>query len=168
MSETGASKSQVVFVNLVIIGIFGVLMTAFMHYFEDGEPNVHKVAMSKAADAFSTTITNAHWKWIAEGKPIRVVLALYNTAGQETGRTPLMMNHYGWPRVKHSSEDCGRLWRSVLDLPLTLNSLKVYSEFYDGADTTGKAIDSKCVYRISSGPNFEYYMYTGRVVKSEK
>ncbi len=95
------------------------------------------------------------------------MLVDYNDQGKETNRRPVTMSDLGWPRVEPTAQGCADLWDIILDMPMEINSYRVKAEFIDGIDSTGKVLDSKCRYKLAMGAYFEYWVYTGNVVKYE-
>ena len=81
--------------------------------------------------------------------------------------TPMwnMMTHLGWPRLEPTSKGCAVLWQEILDLDLEVEGFKMYAEFFDGVQLSNNALASICRYRLSTGPYFEYKVYTGQVSK---
>lgn len=154
-------------INFIFISIVFSLMATFIWYFNRGESHYQTVALSTAADNFATIVTNAHWEWQAKGQPNRIILVDYNEVGKETNRRPVTMGEVGWPRVEPSNEGCAKLWDTILDMPLTLNNFNIKPSFYDGLENSGRILESKCRYTITFGPYFEYYIFTGRVTKSQ-
>lgn len=165
MAAKGAYKQPTLLVNTVIIVTFIALIGALVWYLYESEPDVERSAMEMLSKQFATSVTNAHWQWRAEGEPNRIVLVHYDAEGKETNRRPIEMGHIGYPRVEPSSEGCGQLWRMVLDMPLTLNRVKVYAEYYSGIAINDNILDSFCRYRVLNGPQFDYKIYRGRVEK---
>lgn len=164
--KNNAQGSRSIFVNLTVVAVFTALMVGFIMYFYENEPDVKRVALATLADQFSTSATNAHWQWQAEGRPELILLVHYNIKGQETDRRPISMSEQGWPLMEKTSEGCGKLWEMVLNMPLSISGFRVYAEYYDGMQLSGNEVDSKCRYRLSTGPYFEYLVYTGQVNKT--
>lgn len=158
-------NSRGTFINFLIIALFFVLITSFIIYFDDTDPHIQAAALNRTADKMSTLVTSAHWLWRAKGSPNRIMLVDYDDAGKETNRRPVTMSDLGWPRVEPSDMGCADLWDNILDMPMQINTFRVKAEFVDGINTTGKILDSKCRYKLAMGASFEYWVYTGRVVK---
>lgn len=165
--RTDPDRSRKLFMQIIIGLIFAIFMMTFAWYANKSEPAIHKVAMSTAADSFTTSVVNAHWQWRAEGSPNRIILVEYNRAHQETDRRPINMSHLGWPKVEPNQEGCEKLWQAVLGLPLQIQGFKVRADYYNGLNVTGKILDSYCRYEIAVGPYFEYKVFTGVVTKSD-
>jgi hypothetical protein len=153
------------FLSCVIIIAFFVLISTLVWYLYESEPDIERTAMEALSKQFATSVTNAHWQWRAEGEPNRIVLVHYDADGNENNRRPIAMGHLGYPKVEPSSQGCGKLWRVLLDMPLTLNRLKVYAEYYDGIAISDNILDSYCRYRLLNGPMFDYKIYRGRIEK---
>ena len=168
-NESGQESTRTLFINIVILVVFVGLLTSFIFYFNKNEPDLKKVTMEALADQFTKSVNNAHWQWQAEGRPSIVMVIQYearldnNQDLVEKSRRPITMSHLGWPRVEPTSEGCGKLWRMVLNVPLEVEGFRVYPEFYDGVALSGNALDGKCRFRVSVGPQFEYKIYTGQV-----
>jgi hypothetical protein len=153
------------FLSCVIIIAFFAFISTLVWYLYESEPDIERTAMEALSKQFSTSVTNAHWQWRAEGEPNRIVLVHYDIEGNENNRRPIEMGHLGYPKVEPSSKGCGELWRVVLDMPLSLNRLKVYAEYYDGIAISGNILDSYCRYRLLNGPMFDYKIYRGQIEK---
>lgn len=166
MSEQ-TTNHKAVLINFLIVVIFFVLIASFVWYFNKNEPSIQKTALMTVAESFSTSVTNAHWQWRAEGSPERIMLVDYNRAGQETNRRPVTMSDLGYPRVEPSMDGCKKVWDMILDMPLQLDNFRVRAEFFDGINSGGKILDSKCRFSVTAGAWFDYFIYTGRVQKSE-
>jgi hypothetical protein len=76
------------------------------------------------------------------------------------------MGDTGWPRVEPSEAGCAKLWTTILDMPLTLNNFNIKPTFHDGLQESGKILDTRCRYTITFGAYFDYWVFTGRVAKS--
>lgn len=163
-SKSDSSRS--IFVNLTVVAVFTTLMVSFIMYFYQSEPDVKRLTLATLADQFSLSATNAHWQWQAEGRPDLIMLVHYDNNGSETDRRPISMSKQGWPRMDSTSLGCGKLWEMVLNIPLAIKGFKVYAEFYDGLKISGNEKDSKCRYRLSTGPYFEYMVFSGQVTKA--
>ena len=156
-------------VAMEVLVVFVGLMTSFIFYFNENEPDMKKITMEAMADQFTKAVSNAHWQWQAEGRPSIVMVIQYearldnNQDLVEKSRRPIIMSHLGWPRVEPTSKGCGELWQMVLNVPLEVEGFKVIPEFYDGVALTGNALDAKCRFRVSVGPQFDYKIYTGLV-----
>lgn len=165
-NEAGKETSRSIFVNLTVVAVFTALMLGFILYFYKSEPDVKRVALATLADRFSTSATNAHWQWQAQGRPELILLVHYDLQGRETDRRPISMSEEGWPRMEPTSEGCGKLWEMVLNMPLSISGFRVYAEYYDGMQLSGNEADSRCRFRLSTGPYFEYLVYSGQVEKT--
>lgn len=166
-SDEQKQQSRTLFIGIIIALLFATFMSTFVWYMSQTQPDVSKLAMRTAADTFSTSAVNAHWKWRAEGNPQRIILVEYNRAGKETDRRPVTMSHLGWPRVEPKEEGCEHLWTQMLGLSLELQGLRVEAQYHDGLFNSGRILDSYCRYRISTGPYFDYKIFTGSVSKSD-
>ena len=53
-------------------------------------------------------------------------------------------------------------------MPMDIDGFKVFAEYYDGLKLSNNALDSVCRYRLSTGPYFEYKVFSGQVLKVKK
>lgn len=166
-SDEQMRHSRALFVGIIIALIFTAFMSTFVWYMSRSQSDVSKLAMRTAANTFSTSAINTHWKWRIEGSPQRVILIEYNRAGKETDRRPITMSNLGWPRVEPNTEGCQQQWLQMLGMPMELQGFKVEAQYYDGRLNSGKILDSYCRYNIKSGSYFDYKIFTGRVSKSD-
>jgi hypothetical protein len=163
------SNNRAVLINFIIVVFFFVLIATFVWYFNKNEPSVQKTALMNAADKFSNLVITAHWQWRSKGDPERIMLVDYDLVTQkEVNRLPVTMSELGWPRVGPDIQGCKDVWEMLLDIPLQLETFRVKAEFFDGINNGGKILNSKCRFSITAGAWFDYYIYTGRVEKSEK
>ncbi|WP_088329527.1 hypothetical protein [Lacimicrobium sp. SS2-24] len=151
--------------QVAVVLIFASLMATFIWYFEDGEENMQEITLNLLAEEMARSVVSARWQWEAEGRPPRILQVQYDREGNETDRRPIPMSHLGWPKVEPNAEGCDQLWKTVLNTPMQVGSFKVYGEFFDGVKMSGKALDSMCRFRVSTGPYFDYRIYTGQVIK---
>lgn len=167
MSDQSVSESnlQRLIIQIIIVTLFALLMAFFIWYLNDSEDDLKKVSLDLLADEMAEAVVGAKWQWEAEGRPARILQIRYNSVGKEVDRRPIAMSHIGWPRVEPTSDGCAGLWKSVLNVPMEVQSFKVYGEYFDGVSLTGNALDSTCRFRLSTGPYFEYRIYTGQVIK---
>jgi len=159
------------YINLTVVFVFvGLIVTAIL-YFYKSEPDLKRLGLETLANQFASSVTNAHWQWQAEGRPSMIILVHYepsldnNERLVEKDRRPIEMSHLGWPKMEPTSKGCGKLWQMVLNIPLEVEGFKVYAEFYDGIKVNDSALTSTCRYRLSTGPYFEYKVYSGQVSK---
>ena len=164
-NEASDERERSLFSNLVVVVLFTSLILGFIVYFNDSSPSIRKVALQTLVEQFTKSTLNAHWQWQKEGRPSSILLVNYDAQGNETGRHPLNMSHLGWPRLAPTSKGCADLWRDVLNKDLEVEGFKMYAEFYDGVQISDNALASICRYRLSTGPYFEYKVYTGQVSK---
>lgn len=164
-------RSRSLFINVTVLLVFVGLMVGFILYLYKAEPDIRRIALESLAEQFGTSVTNAHWQWQAEGRPEMIMLIHYERSLDdderlvEKDRRPIQMSHLGWPKMQPTSKGCGKLWEMVLNIPLEVDGFRVYPEFYDGIVINDSALTSKCRYRLSTGPYFEYQVYSGQVTK---
>ncbi|WP_158771960.1 hypothetical protein [Paraglaciecola sp. L1A13] len=164
-NEASEERERSIFNNLVVVVVFTSLILGFIFYFNESSPNIRKIALQNLVEQFGKTTLNAHWQWQNEGRPSSILLIEYGAQGDEIGRHPLAMTHLGWPRLEPTSKGCAVLWQEILDLDLEVEGFKMYAEFFDGVQLSNNALASICRYRLSTGPYFEYKVYTGQVSK---
>ena len=146
-------------------------MLSFILYLNDSSTNLRRIALENLAEQFSTSVSNSHWQWQGEGRPQIVMLITYaNKLGEnknlvETGRKPIFMSRLGWPKAEPTSQGCANIWNMVLNMPMEIEGFKVFAEYYDGLKLSNNALDSVCRYRLSTGPYFEYKVFSGQVLK---
>ncbi|MBT0586873.1 hypothetical protein [Alteromonas oceanisediminis] len=159
--------------NIIIVLMFLGMMAAAIVYFNNASPNIKAEIMHTLAQQFGRNVTNAHWQWQAEGRPNMIMLVQYDNSGKERGRQPLRMDPAGWPHVEPTSESCEALWQSILYLPARVDGFRVIAEFYQEPQHTEVTnaqgpVSGYCRFRVSTGPYFDYYVNSGRVVSDEK
>ncbi|WP_100643537.1 hypothetical protein [Alteromonas facilis] len=166
-NDAANQDTQNIFRNIVIILAFVGLMTSTIVYLNESEPDMHQEMMDNLAVQFSRSVINAHWQWQAEGRPRMIMLVHYDRTGKETGRRPVRMSAKGWPHVDATSDSCERVWLNVLDMYTRVDSFRVIGEYYDeGVSDTGELLQW-CRYRLSTGPYFDYYVNSGRVISDD-
>ena len=153
--------------NIAVITVFVGLMAAAIVYFYNSDPDVKDEMMRTLAQQFERSVTNAHWQWQAEGRPQIIMLVHYDFGGKETGRRPIRMAANGYPFVDDNSDSCESLWQGILNMPARLDNFRVVPEYYnDGVDDNGQ-VQQRCRFRVSTGPYFDYYVNSGRVMTDE-
>ncbi|MBC3766109.1 hypothetical protein [Neptunicella marina] len=165
-NEASNERLRTLFIQIVIVLVILIAMTSLVRTFYHNEPDLKKLAMGSLATTFGKSVVNAHWQWQAEGQPIRVLLVQYDENGKEVNRTPIPMSHLGWPKLTPNKKGCEDLWHAVLDIPMRVASYMVIADYIDGVELDGSALDSMCRYRLSTGPYFDYKIYTGKVIKT--
>lgn len=165
IAETSQSK---LFSNIIIVLLFLGVMTSAIVYFNNSEPNLKAEIMDNLAEQFSRNVTNAHWQWQAEGRPQMIMLVQYDNAGKERGRQPLRMSSSGWPFVDNNSNSCESLWQGILYIPAQVDGFRVIGEYFEeGSSATDAVAERRCRFRVSTGPYFDYYVNSGRVIRNE-
>ncbi|MGS2721194.1 hypothetical protein [Paraglaciecola aestuariivivens] len=169
--QASDERSRSFFINITVVIVFVSLMLGFLVYLNNETPNIKKLALENLAERFATGVSNAHWQWQGEGRPQIVVLITYaNKLGNdktlvETNRRPIFMSHLGWPKAEPSAKGCADIWNMVLNVPMEIEGFKVFAEYFDGVKLSDNALHSICRYRLSTGPYFEYSIYSGKVTK---
>lgn len=168
-SSLNQESSNSLLKKLGILVAFVAAMLAIILYFYDSTPDIKSLIMKERAEQFSTSVTNAHWQWQAEGKPQIVMLIHYEKSKDnpqslvEKDRRPILMSHIGWPKTDPTSEGCAKLWQMILNQPLEVDGFRVFAEYFSDANREDGEEDSKCRFRLSVGPKFEYRVLTGEV-----
>lgn len=172
--QAGQESSKALFGKIVIVGVFVALMTSFIYYFNNSEPDIKYVTMEGLQQRFSQSVTNSHWQWQAQGRPAMIILIHYEPKLDdseqlvEKDRRPVSMGRNGYPNAQLSGEGCAKLWHMILNMPLEIDGFKVYAEFFEDSDPNDARSDTKCRFRLSVGPYFEYYLETGQVSPLER
>jgi hypothetical protein len=157
------------FSKILVLFVFIGLMTGFIYYFNESEPDIKYVAMENLQKRFAQSVTNSHWQWQAEGRPQMIILIHYEPRLDdqdqlvEKDRRPVAMGLNGYPKAEHSSEGCAKIWQMILNMPLEINGFKVFAEFFEDSDPSDRVSDAKCRFRLSVGPSFDYHLETGLV-----
>lgn len=155
-----------VLVNLSVVVVFTILMGTAIVYMYDSEPDLEAELMEGYARQFAASATNAHWQWQAEGRPEMIMLVHYDKNGKEVGRRPVRMAHFGWPKVDAQSESCLRLWEQLLNTSTRVEGFRVLADYYASDSEESEVPNARCRYRVSTGPYFDYSIYTGMVKQS--
>jgi hypothetical protein len=170
-NQAAEERNRSVFINISVVVVFVSLMLGFIVYFEEGRPNLKLVTLQTVAESFSISVNNAHWQWQGDGRPAIVILSTFAPRLDdqhtlvETDKHPVFMNNEGWPKAEFTAKGCGQIWNMVLNIPLEIDGFRVIAEFYDGVKLSGSNLDSRCRYRLSTGPYFEYKVFTGEVLR---
>lgn len=167
--EAGQESARYLLGKIVVLVVFVSIMGGLIFYFNKNEPDIKRMTLISLAEQFSTSVTNAHWQWQAEGRPQIVMLVHYAPRLDddqqliEKDRRPIQMSHLGWPKSSATSEGCGKLWEMVLNMPLSIEGFRVFPEYFAGSEGNEPSRDSRCRFRLSVGPYFDYHINTGRV-----
>ena len=167
-------RNRSLFMNITVVMIIVGLMVAFIEYLNDGSTHLRRIAIDNLAKQFSTSVSHSHWQWQSEGRPHIIMLIAYanklgdNNTLVETVRRPIFMSRLGWPKAKKTSKGCSDIWNMVLNIPMNIDGFKILAEYYDGIKRTDNALNSVCRYRLSTGPYFEYNIFSGRVSKEKR
>jgi len=149
--------------------VFIGLMTSFIFYFNNSAPDLKYLAMENLQQRFSQSVTNSHWQWQAQGRPNMIMLIHYesrpgtNDEPVEKDRRPIAMSLNGYPRAEASSEGCGKVWQMILNMPMQVESFKVFAEYFADPNENDNVDEAKCRFRLSVGPSFEYMLANGQV-----
>lgn len=172
-NQAADERSRSLFLNITVVMVFVALMVRFIVYLNDGSSNLKRIALDNLAEQFSSSVSHSHWQWQSEGRPQIVMSSTYaNTLGKnntliETQSRPVSMSHLGWPKAEPTSEGCSDIWNMVLNIPMDIEGFKILAEYYDGIKLTSNALDSVCRYRLSTGPYFEYKVFSGDVLREK-
>ena len=172
-NQAADERSRSLFLNITVVMVFVALMVRFIVYLNDGSSNLKRIALDNLAEQFSSSVSHSHWQWQSEGRPQIVMSSTYaNKLGKnntliETQSRPVSMSHLGWPKAEPTSEGCSDIWNMVLNIPMDIEGFKILAEYYDGIKLTSNALDSVCRYRLSTGPYFEYKVFSGHVLREK-
>ena len=172
-NQAADEQSRSLFLTITVVMVFVALMVRFIVYFNDGSSNLKRIALDNLAKQFSSSVSHSHWQWQSEGRPHVVMSSTYaNTLGKnnaliEKDKRPVFMSHLGWPESEPTSKGCADLWNMVLNIPMDIEGFKISAEYYDGRKLTSNALDSVCRYRLSTGPYFEYKVFSGHVLREK-
>lgn len=167
--EAGQENTRIFYGKIIVVIVFVALMASFVFYFNKNQPDVKYLAMENLQQRFSQSVTNSHWQWQAEGRPRMIVLVHYETGPDdndmpiEKDRRPIRMSLKGYPVAESNAEGCAKIWQMILNMPMTIEGFKVFAEYFADTDATDAVDDSKCKYRLSVGPSFEYQIAQGQV-----
>jgi hypothetical protein len=159
------------FINITVVVVFISLMLSLIFYLNNGSTNIKRLALENLAGQFSASAINAHWQWQGEGRPQMVILSTYNNrlgvdnTLVETDSKLIFMSDRGWPKVEPTAEGCANIWNKLLNMSMYIDGVKVFAEYYDGLKLSNNILDSACRYRLSTGPFFEYKVFSGQVLK---
>ncbi|MCU7554691.1 hypothetical protein OCL06_08780 [Alteromonas sp. ASW11-19] len=151
------------YINIAVIVVFALAMVSFIVYFNSAEPDVKARILAQYGKQVESSATNAHWKWQAEGRPEMIMLIHYDSQGKERDRRPVRMSHLGVPWVEASSQGCNKLWKMLLNVPMQVDGFRVIGEYYRGELVDNEPVNSRCRFRLSRGPYFDYHIYRGKV-----
>ena len=169
-NQAAEERNRSVFFNVTVVVLFVVLMVSFIVYFNQNAPNLRRVTFENLAKSFASSVHNVHWQWQAEGRPEIILLSVFaprlddQNSVVETEKRPVFLNELGWPKADGSRLGCEQIWDSILNMPMEIEGFRVLAEYYDGTKLSGKYTDSRCRYRLSTGPYFEYKVFTGEVL----
>lgn len=152
-----------IFMNIVVVTVFGLLMAGAIIYLNESEPDFDAMLLEQYGRQIETSATNAHWQWQAQGRPEMIMLIHYDNQGKEIDRRPVRMSHIGVPWVETSSDGCDKLWRMLLNVPMRVDGFRVIGEYYRGELENNEPVNSRCRFRLSRGPHFDYHIYSGKV-----
>ena len=166
-SEASEFKLRNQLMNLLVVVLVFALMASGIWYFYDNEPDYQRQTLRLYASTYANNVQQANALWQVEGKPPRVLLVQYDKDMRVTDRFPVAMNHLGWPSADESNEGCEKLWRGLVGEPAQVDSFRVKATYVDGLQSDNDKRLSACRYRLSTGPYFEYFPFTGRL-KTDK
>lgn len=172
--QAAQENTRSLFIKVVTLMVFIGLMTGFIFYFNSSAPDVKYLAMENLQQRFAQSVTNSHWQWQAEGRPNMIMLVHYESRSErnnepvEKDRRPIAMSLNGYPRAEQDSEGCGKLWQMILNMPLSVESFKVFAEYFADPDESDNVDEAKCRFRLSVGPSFEYMLANGQVSTIER
>jgi hypothetical protein len=160
VNESGFRK---LYLNILVVLVFSSLMLTAIVMLYRSEPDIHSQLMKEFAAQLARSATNAHWQWQAEGKPAMIMLVHFDDQGNEVGRRPVKMAHFGWPAVAPSRAGCMQLWSQLINEANRLDGFRIIGDYYAASNEDEAIPNARCRFKVSSGPYFDYAIYTGQV-----
>lgn len=145
--------------------IFAVTLGIAINYFHVGEADTTTEAFAERLDTFKRHVVSSHWQWRVRQPTTMIMLIHYDDAGSEVNRTPVRMNHNGWPTADMSDAGCEKIWSSVVASPLRVDGFKVHARYYAELETNED--NYWCRFSLSKGTYFDYYPASGLVTALE-
>lgn len=172
-NQNSEEKTRSLFFNLTVVAVFVAVMLGLIAHFYQNAPNLKRASLQLLADSFRDSVNKAHLLWQAEEQPEIILLSTFSprlddeNALVETDKHPVFMGPSGWPNAELSGKGCEEIWNMVLNSPLEIEGFRVIAEFYDGEKWFNDVFESRCRFRLSVGPYFEYKVHTGEVLTVE-
>ncbi|MEE3223150.1 MAG: hypothetical protein VX295_10200, partial [Pseudomonadota bacterium] len=114
MNKTNKKKPSTSNVfKAAISAIFAITLGVTINFLHTDEKDTTTIAFALNLDTFKRHVVSSHWQWRVRQPTTMIMLIHYNESGKETNRTPVRMNHNGWPTAELSSEGCEKIWTSL-------------------------------------------------------
>lgn len=152
-------------IKVSIAAVFAILLGLVINFFHIGEEDTTVDALAVQYDTFKRHIVSSHWQWRVRQPTTMIMLIHYDDSGNEINRTPVRMNHKGWPTEDLSDIGCEKVWQSVVASPLRVDGFKVSARYYAELDISDD--NYWCRYSLSKGTYFDYYPANGFVTALE-
>jgi hypothetical protein len=148
-----------------IAAVFAIALGILINLFNTEDSNTTETAFLKSVARFKDHIISAHWQWRVQQPTTMIMLIHYDSAGKETNRKPVRMNHNGWPTANMTDKGCEKVWTALVAQPLNVDGFKVHARFYSDLD---EGEDNYwCRYSLSRGAHFDYYPASGKATDIE-
>ena len=141
--------------------IFAISLGVTISFLHTDEQDTTIIAFELNLDTFKRHVASSHWQWRVREPTTMIMLIHYNESGKETNRTPVRMNHKGWPAAELSSAGCEKIWTSLVAEPLRVDGFKVHANYY--AELAKNEDNYWCRFSLSSGLHFDYFPASGTV-----
>ena len=145
--------------------VFAISLGLAINFFHIGEEDTTVKALTKQFDTFKRHVVSSHWQWRVRQPTTMIMLIHYDDSGSEINRTPVRMNHNGWPTADLSDAGCEKIWQSVVASPLRVDGFKIHAQYYAELDVSEE--NYWCRYSLSKGTYFDYYPASGSVTDLE-
>jgi len=156
---------------LVIVVLVGVMMAIFINFFIKNETQFTRASFVAMAQSFNTKVNAVHAQWMMDKQPNVVYLASLNNVKKQA----ISVNKSGWIDVKENPLACEKIWRLVMESPITAMSFSVsaievhHSNKKNSNKKTNneqsKDENSQCRYVLLDGSYFQYNRTKGKVSK---
>ncbi len=162
MNKTNKKKPSTSNVfKAAIAAIFAITFGVTINFLHTDEKDTTTIAFALNLDTFKRHVVSSHWQWRVRQPTTMIMLIHYNESGKETNRTPVRMNHNGWPTAELSSEGCEKIWTSLMATPLRVDGFKIHADYY--AELEENEDNYWCRFSLSSGAYFDYFPANGTV-----
>ncbi|WP_394223391.1 hypothetical protein [Alteromonas gracilis] len=159
INENTSTSANVL--KAAIAAVFAVVLGIAINFLHTDEKDTTTSAFTANLETFKGHVTSSHWQWRVRQPTTMIMLIHYDKTGKETNRTPVRMNHNGWPTADLSNEGCEKIWTSLVGGPLRVDGFKVHANYY--AELDDDEDNYWCRYGLSRGAYFDYFPASGFV-----
>ncbi|GFD70300.1 hypothetical protein KUL156_19450 [Alteromonas sp. KUL156] len=138
---------------------FALTLGVTMSFLHTGEEDTTTKAFAAQFDKFKRHIVASHWQWRVHPSTTMIMLIHFDESGSEINRTPVRMNHDGWPSYESSDLGCEKTWKALVAAPLRVDGFKVNARYY--AELDEGEDNYWCRFSLSSGSYFDYFPASG-------